>query len=939
MGAHRFKILVGMLSISLGMMVFLPASPTQAPVAVALPATPLPQLGCQLSQAVATGGKRRLALLVGINDYQSDAIPDLKGPINDVRAMHALLTSPTGYGFPVQNVCVLLDAQATTEKFRATFDAALVQRAQPGDSVVIFFAGHGSQAPDKNGDEPDERDETLLLQDSKVNGMLPMRDDEFNSLLARLYKRTENVTVILDACNSGSATRDGMLTTRTVPPETVAETRMSGPEPLDSEGDGGGEWAPASMPGLTFLAGAGDGTPANERDGRGLFTSALQQVLGQANSPTLTWAQVARQLPPLIAGSAQIPYFQGDLDKPVFGGSKLSRPQGWEVASIKGSEFTLRGVALPGWTKGAQVRVYPGDVTPADAKDPAKALATLELSQSDGLTAKAVRVDPASAGERGVKAGDLAVLVRPGDEAVRLKLRIRPATVPGGVSKARADALQKAVADDPQLKDMISIVNGSASFELISSASGVLQLLGADGKVRNSYTAKSGDEASLIARSLWQHARQQALLQLQGEGGQDFADGQTLKVQVIPAAKQDACANGIWTQAPPNSPQAIPLCYQWQIKVSLAADAPNKMLVGGLVLFSDGGIYGFPLDGSAVRIEPGGTYTFPFKMKATPPLDIRDHLLVFATAETEQVSWKMFTEPAVASSTLTRGTGGLTKSLMRYVTPGTRGGTLAAEDSYREDKEWTMSYIPLTVEANTKFTTPEGAAQPTTLTREYTIAKFDVSPYLPDDQNTALYKVLNQQYALARHQGGDGVPYKQHEWKQSTDAANLKLGIDCSRAIWFAFTRAGLPYTKGNQYLTTAGMVAKGSPLSEHFERCDDAPTLQLGDVLVYRDETRSRGHVVMVIDPEKRIAWGSHGWDGNVLEQKKGMDVLVDRGVEYQRIKYKKDWERWDSQATKRVACWRYKTFVAERQAPGGQPGMAALNDACNVDKCAAAK
>jgi hypothetical protein len=86
-------------------------------------------------------------------------------------------------------------------------------------------------------------------------------------------------------------------------------------------------------------------------------------------------------------------------------------------------------------------------------------------------------------------------------------------------------------------------------------------------------------------------------------------------------------------------------------------------------------------------------------------------------------------------------------------------------------------------------------------------------------------------------------------------------------------------------------------------------------------------GHPVMVTDPkmtgrnrEKRIAWGSHGWDGNVREGK-----LADTGVEYQVIKYKKDWQRWDAPTMERKSCWRYRRFAAEAMRPEGQPGILA--------------
>jgi hypothetical protein len=85
-----------------------------------------------------------------------------------------------------------------------------------------------------------------------------------------------------------------------------------------------------------------------------------------------------------------------------------------------------------------------------------------------------------------------------------------------------------------------------------------------------------------------------------------------------------------------------------------------------------------------------------------------------------------------------------------------------------------------------------------------------------------------------------------------------------------------------------------------------------------------------MVIDPERRIAWGSHGWDGNAKELK----VEPDTGVEYQLIKYKKDWERWDRTTMERQACWRYRQIAQEALTPQGQAGTEALGDPCDDKK-----
>lgn len=113
-----------------------------------------------------------------------------------------------------------------------------------------------------------------------------------------------------------------------------------------------------------------------------------------------------------------------------------------------------------------------------------------------------------------------------------------------------------------------------------------------------------------VVQNLWQHARQQALLQLHGEGGQEFTDDQTLRVQVVPAGKQDQCARGSWVQAEPNQKQIIPLCHKWNVRASLDSNAPVPLLVGGVILSTDGSTFGFPADGRKVLLRPGESITF-----------------------------------------------------------------------------------------------------------------------------------------------------------------------------------------------------------------------------------------------------------------------------------------------------------------------------------------
>lgn len=922
---------------------------------------------CPTGPAEDHDGQRKLALVIGVGDYRAAEISDLKGPPHDAQKMYQLLTEV--YGFPKQNVCLLTDSQATHQRVLERLETHLVAQAKENDPVVIYFAGHGSQVRDKNGDEPDEWDETLLPHDARTPGVPALTDDQLNGILSRLYAKTKKLTVVVDACNAGSGTRGEALARWTAPESPSASSPSSSgvvgnSSPASSaewQGDGGRTWQPAEMPEAVFVAAAADGSTALERDEKGLFTESLLELLAENPLQPLSWQDVALQLPPRLRAKRtdQVPYFSGQLGRLVWDSSSSTAPSsittavqdgtrlGWSIQKLEGEEVVLTGPPwMAGFSTGALVRVYPRTATAQALRDPAQSVALLEVVRQQGPTVYARRVTRTSgtgsttATPPTLEPGQLALLVRPGQQALRLTFSMRSPKLSGGVEARRAQTITSALQADDAARMVVAQQATGGDFELQVSASGQLQLINATGRITNTFGTDPAQEAAQVVRSLWQHARQQALLQLQGEGGSMFSNHQTLKAQVIPASRQPSCARGVFTQAAPNQTQPIPLCHAYQVKVSLSAASPRPLLVGGMLLYSDGGLEAFPTHNKLVRLEPGSSVVFPEVYQATPPLETEEALLVFGTQEENPVLWGRFSSPAVASMTGEvhrsgeRSSAQLQAQLQYLLEPGNRGGTRLEDTSTDSTGLWTSTFVPTRVEANSRFlvssTTGPGAVSSAALTREYTVANFDIRPYLPDSPQSGLHRVLMQAETLAKQAGEDGVPYKQHDWSGSSDVINLSRGIDCSRAIWFAFTRAGLPYTPEDRYVATAGMVGNNSPMSRHFELCPVDKPLLPGDVLVYRDEGRGAGHVVMVIDPDKRIAWGSHGWDGNSRE-----GLVSDRGVEYQRIKYKQDWERWDRKTMKRVACWRHRLLAEEARSPAGQAGVTALSQACSAQRC----
>jgi len=144
----------------------------------------------------------RRALLVGINRYP-DPAHALNGCVNDVHQLRALLRQH--YAFEDASLKVLLDARATTAGIRSGL-RWLVQGASAGDVLVFHYSGHGSQVPDRDGDERvDGLDEIICPYDLDWDD--PITDDDLYAAVRELPEGAL-LTVVLDCCHSGTGLRE-----------------------------------------------------------------------------------------------------------------------------------------------------------------------------------------------------------------------------------------------------------------------------------------------------------------------------------------------------------------------------------------------------------------------------------------------------------------------------------------------------------------------------------------------------------------------------------------------------------------------------------------------------------------------------------------------------------------------------------------------------------
>ena len=159
---------------------------------------------CGLLAAVPDAGAQAVrGLVVGIDDYAH--ITRLQGAVNDARDIGKALEE-----LGVDDLTILLDGDATRARFAAEW-RRLLDRAASGDTLVLAYAGHGWQEPERvAGTERDGKDEALLLGGFSATGNGTRErivDDELHQWFLDAGRRELKVVFVADACHSGTLTR------------------------------------------------------------------------------------------------------------------------------------------------------------------------------------------------------------------------------------------------------------------------------------------------------------------------------------------------------------------------------------------------------------------------------------------------------------------------------------------------------------------------------------------------------------------------------------------------------------------------------------------------------------------------------------------------------------------------------------------------------------
>lgn len=171
----------------------------------------LPPQGMQQDQgmqyAYSNNTGKRKALFIGINYYGTNN--ELQGCINDAQAMKKF--AMVNYGYREEDIVILTDdyfnhGNARKMPTKANMIQAmqwLVSGAQPNDSLIFHYSGHGATVKDLDGDEDNGLDETICPLDFQSAGMIV--DDDMNKIMVQTLPPGCRLTAFFDSCHSGSA--------------------------------------------------------------------------------------------------------------------------------------------------------------------------------------------------------------------------------------------------------------------------------------------------------------------------------------------------------------------------------------------------------------------------------------------------------------------------------------------------------------------------------------------------------------------------------------------------------------------------------------------------------------------------------------------------------------------------------------------------------------
>lgn len=444
--------------------------------------------------------------------------PDLEGCVRDISQVEQMLRSTLN----LEDDSILkLSAPVTEDKNNSmpanhlpTYENIvkafqnLTAKANPGDQIYIHYSGHGGRTPTLLPKLKGENglDESLVPTDIGNNDSRYLRDIEMSHLLRAMTDKGLIVTLVIDSCHSGGATRAigggavrGISNVDTT--ERPADSLVASNDELSRTwlGITAGNtrsinvesgWMPPQK-NFVLLAACRANELANEfafdsKLRNGALTYWLLDALKQ-NGPGLTYRMLYNRVVAKVHAKfvEQTPQLEGEGNRTVFGSDQVQSQFAVNVLKVDiGQQRLLLNTGLTqGMSKGAQFAIYPAT---ADFSKSSDRLAIVELEDPKETETWARIVQQLRPDN--IEVGAQAVLLGIG---IRMRGRVRlvcQANLPPTVDQdSGLQRLQDEITQDEKTKNQnqwVRLVSEteSADLQVAVNAHGEYEIWDADGK-------------------------------------------------------------------------------------------------------------------------------------------------------------------------------------------------------------------------------------------------------------------------------------------------------------------------------------------------------------------------------------------------------------------------------------------------------------------------
>ncbi|VDC07258.1 unnamed protein product [Peniophora sp. CBMAI 1063] len=346
------------------------------------------------------------ALIIGIDKYASEAIDNLQGAVADARAVYQYLTEELFV--PADQIVLLTDKAARREAILrhlrnlGTLTTGKSPESSTANPILIYFAGHGTTAEAPDDWPTGHKRISMIIPYDAMFAVKYSKDFDVNTIRTRGTKRVypipdrtlgailhtiaeeygDNITVILDCCNSGSGTRDGergldrgvtMSDDEVIPPGLDEE--IWGKVVQERATDVPRGFAKSGIRSHVLLAACREGERAREVNKCGVFTQELLIALRKCRTSTVTYEELMGILSKLPDQNPQCEGYH--TDRVLFTAIAPTRGRMVHRVSYHDGSYTIQAGTIHGVTHNSKFSIHSH---PNDSLRPLATMRALSVS-------------------------------------------------------------------------------------------------------------------------------------------------------------------------------------------------------------------------------------------------------------------------------------------------------------------------------------------------------------------------------------------------------------------------------------------------------------------------------------------------------------------------------------------------------------------------------